>query len=129
MTEFKVAQMLSSNLLVSSLIWFNADINGYPIMRLTQDQIETIRHSVQDIYGNNARVWLFGSRVDDNRRGGDIDLLIQPDESEQVSLAHKIRFLVKLELAFGERKIDVVIEKPGDQRDIVRIAHETGIQL
>ena len=44
-------------------------------------------------------------------------------------LAKKIRFLARLEKTLGERRIDVVIELPGDVRPIVRIAHETGVRL
>ena len=48
-------------------------------MRLTADQAEVIRTAVREVYGEESRLWLFGSRVDDNRRGGDIDLLVRPN--------------------------------------------------
>ena len=99
-------------------------------MRLTAEQREVIRSAVREIYGENSRLWLFGSRVDDERRGGDIDLLVRPDSSScGYALMDKIRLLGKLERGIGERKIDVVIETPDDQRTIVRIAHERGIPL
>ena len=99
-------------------------------MRLTAEQREVIRSAVREIYGENSRLWLFGSRVDDERRGGDIDLLVRPDSSGGgYALMDKIRLLGKLERGIGERKIDVVIETPDDQRTIVRIAHERGIPL
>lgn len=47
-------------------------------MRLTTEQREVIRSAVRDIYGADSGIWLFGSRVDDSRRGGDIDLLVRP---------------------------------------------------
>lgn len=99
-------------------------------MRLTQPQIDAIRQTAAETFGAAACVWLFGSRVDDTKRGGDIDLLIRPDPSacDQV-LMRKVRFLGKLERILGERKIDVIIESPADARPIVRIAHETGVQL
>jgi hypothetical protein len=34
-----------------------------------------------------------------------------------------------LERLLGERKIDLVIEQPDDTRDIVKVAHTTGIQI
>jgi len=99
-------------------------------MRLTAEQTEVIRIAVREIYGEDSRLWLFGSRVDDERRGGDIDLLVRPDSSGGgYALMDKIRLLGKLERGLGERKIDIVIETPDDQRPIVKIAHERGIQL
>jgi hypothetical protein len=44
-------------------------------MRLTDQQPTIIRTAVTEIFGAGANVWLFGSRVDDNKRGGGINLL------------------------------------------------------
>lgn len=99
-------------------------------MRLTLAQRDAIRSSVNDIFGVNTKVWLFESRVDDSKRGGDIDLLIRPTETRNLSLlASKIRLLSVLETKIGERKVDVVIGTSDDVRPIVRIAHETGVLL
>ena len=99
-------------------------------MRLTTAQITAIRRTAAEVFGEQANIWLFCSRVDDSKRGGDIDLLIRPDHSlTSPVLPHKIRFLSSLERLLGERKIDVVIEEPDDPRPIVRIAHETGVRL
>lgn len=99
-------------------------------MRLTQEQIAAIRISVNEVFGPGTQVWLFGSRVDNRRRGGDIDLLVRPAAAHiKPSLASKVRFLNKLEGRIGERKVDVVIEADNDSRPIVRVAHETGVLL
>jgi len=45
-------------------------------MRLTHTQQAAIRASVNRVIGAKSRIWLFGSRVNDSKRGGDIDLLI-----------------------------------------------------
>jgi predicted nucleotidyltransferase len=75
-------------------------------------------------------VWLFGSRVNDDKKGGDIDLLVRPDQAAPAPLfANKIRMLTLLERMLGERKIDLVVEQRGDTRPIVTVAHTTGIQL
>lgn len=99
-------------------------------MRLTSDQIEAIRESAREAFCDQVRVWLFGSRTDDGARGGDIDLLVAPRELDAAqALRSKIRFLARLERRLGERKIDVVVEIPGDRRPIVGIAHATGVRL
>ena len=99
-------------------------------MRLTAEQAAIIRSAAAEVFGSDARVWLFGSRVDDSKRGGDIDLLVQAGPlPAQETLLRKLRFLGRLEDGLGERKIDVVIEQPGDSRAIVRIAHASGRQL
>ncbi len=102
-------------------------------MRLTAEQIQAIRDSVCAALGNDASVWLFGSRVDDTRRGGDIDLLVRPPpelgaDPEQAFLA-KLRLLAELKRRLGERKVDVIFETPLDSRSIVLIARQTGIPL
>lgn len=99
-------------------------------MRLSQEQTEVIRNAVRDTYGKDSKLWLFGSRVNDKLRGGDIDLLVRPGSfAERYNLMDKIRLLGRLERDLGERKVDIVIETSNDQRAIVRIAHETGTPL
>ena len=58
------------------------------------------------------RLWLFGSWVDDARRGGDIDLYLEPQEGNAAELvAAKLRFLAALHRRLGERRIDVVLRR------------------
>ena len=100
-------------------------------MRLTETQRAAIRTAVAENLGPGSGIWLFGSRTDDAKRGGDIDLLIIPEliiPREQF-FARKIQLLARLERLLGERKIDMLIEIPDDPRPIVRIAHATGIKL
>jgi len=97
-------------------------------MRLTREQAEAIRQAADQAFGVGTDVWLFGSRVDDNKRGGDIDLLLRPQQHDH-ALTRKLKLLRLLEQQLGERKIDILIETPDDPRPIVRIAHETGVRL
>jgi predicted nucleotidyltransferase len=46
-------------------------------MRLTSDQVLTILGTASRLSGEDAVVYLFGSRLDDRARGGDVDLLIE----------------------------------------------------
>ena len=64
-------------------------------MRLTETEIHIIKHSATDIFGSDVAVFLFGSRVDDTKKGGDIDLYIKTNFAND--LTHKIKFLVALE--------------------------------
>lgn len=47
-------------------------------MRLKAEEIEKIRSAVEEHFGIGSGIWLFGSALDDKRRGGDIDLYVEP---------------------------------------------------
>ena len=105
-------------------------------MRLSLDQIQAIREAATAAFGQGTSVWLFGSRVDDAKKGGDIDLLVSPapktglaDDLPQQAFMQKIRMLTLLEQHLGERKVDLIVEHPKDDRPIVEIAYRTGIKL
>ena len=74
-------------------------------MRLTPQEQAAIRSSVQQADAQ-ASVYLFGSRVDDAARGGDIDLLVI---SSHINLMAKIDILTTLHQQLGDRKIDLLI--------------------
>ncbi len=101
-------------------------------MRLSDQQCSIIRAAVTENFGAEADVWLFGSRVDDAARGGDIDLYIEPatDDAEAI-IESKLNFLVSLYKSLGEQKIDVVIRRPGFKKNlpIYKIAKQTGVKL
>lgn len=105
-------------------------------MRLSTDQIQAICQAATNAFGQGTSVWLFGSRADDAKKGGDIDLLVCPhvstaaDAAEpQQTFMQKIKMLNLLERYLGERKIDIVVEQVQDPRPIVEVAHKTGIKL
>jgi predicted nucleotidyltransferase len=101
-------------------------------MRLTDHQIMTIRTTVADVFGEDAKVWLFGSRVDDQQRGGDIDLLIKTNYADVMKIARaEINLMSRLQAKLGEQKIDVLIEYPTRETypPIFRVAKQTGIML
>ncbi len=45
-------------------------------MRVSQKEIQIIKDTIYKYFSNNVEIFLFGSRVDDNKKGGDIDLYI-----------------------------------------------------
>ena len=85
-------------------------------MRLTPHQRQVLTEAARDCFDAGVQVRLFGSRADDARRGGDIDLLIQTQLSDpaQISRAHT-QFLARVYTALGEQKIDVLIDYPNRQ--------------
>jgi len=46
-------------------------------LRLSKEIKDSVVHYAKEYFGNNIKLYLFGSRVDDSKRGGDIDLLIE----------------------------------------------------
>ena len=101
-------------------------------MRLTDQQRAIIRATVAETFGARADVWLFGSRVDDSKRGGDIDLLIETDQVDVDAIARaEISFLTKIQMKLGEQKIDVLLDYPSRKTrpPIFSVAKQTGILL
>ena len=72
---------------------------------------------------------LFGSRLDDSRRGGDIDLLVVTDLAPAEAAVRRIDLLADLWLALGERKIDIVLDDGGAPSAIVEKARHEGVEL
>jgi predicted nucleotidyltransferase len=99
-------------------------------MRLTKRQIEAIHNATREVFGSRARVKLFGSRVDDDARGGDIDLLIECPEPIENAGVFAARLAAKIQMRIGERKIDVLYVWPGmKQLPVHRAALEQGVDL
>jgi len=100
-------------------------------MRISKLQREIIKQTVFKHFGAGSDMRLFGSRVDDNARGGDIDLYIEPEiQAIDDIVAAKLDTLVELHQLLGEQKIDLVINrKMGVMLPIYKIAKETGIAL
>jgi predicted nucleotidyltransferase len=76
-------------------------------MRLSASQVNIIKTSVLGI-DPEARVFLFGSRVNDLLKGGDIDVLIF---SSKMDFTAKVELKYKLLEQMEEQKIDIVITK------------------
>jgi predicted nucleotidyltransferase len=79
-------------------------------MRISEEEITLIKKLARQIFGNGTKVFLFGSRVDDRKKGGDIDLFITGEQKSNYTVAHKIDFLVELKSLIGDQKIDVILD-------------------
>jgi len=95
-------------------------------MRLNKFYIQTIKQSFYEVF-QNGNIYLFGSRVDDNKKGGDIDLYLEIGEKVNL-LKRKLKFLAKIKRILGEQKIDVIFNID-ENRLIEKEAKEWGIKL
>jgi uncharacterized protein len=98
-------------------------------VRLEPDEVRAIKAAAREAFGEDAVVRLFGSRADDSRKGGDIDLHVEvaPEIDEWRA---RSRFEESLFARIEEQRVDVVVRKRGaEMRGIDRIAHRDGIAL
>jgi len=96
-------------------------------MRLSLFEIETIIKLKNKYYGKMAKIYLFGSRVDNSKKGGDIDLYIELNDIEDHEYDKKIQFLVELKSIIGIQKIDLLISK--DANRLIELEAKKGIEL
>jgi len=96
-------------------------------MRLTPYEIESIKKAFKETF-EDGKIYLFGSRVDDTKRGGDIDLYLVPTKRFDDERKRKIKFLIKLDEYIGEQKLDVVLAKDKN-RLIEQEALKYGVEL
>ena len=99
-------------------------------MRLSIDQQKTIKDAVLNEFGEDAKVWLFGSRVDDSLKGGDIDLYVEANKALDDVLSAEMRLYANLISELGDQRIDIVVRQPSSQiLEIHRQALKNGIEL
>ncbi|MBW8073009.1 MAG: nucleotidyltransferase domain-containing protein [Ferrovum sp.] len=96
-------------------------------MRLNTNQIAFIRKTVASILGTSARIYVFGSRLQDDARGGDLDLLLESET--KLSFLQRARIKSTLESHLGI-PVDVVSMQQGASRTAFQaIAHMQGVLL
>jgi predicted nucleotidyltransferase len=93
-------------------------------MRITETEKNAITRAVHAA-DTEARIWLFGSRTDDAKKGGDIDIAIL---SGKIKLPERMRIRRNIVDALGEQKIDIVVSSSGAE-PFFSMAVEKGIQI
>jgi len=99
-------------------------------MRLDESTRQTIKREALALLGAGTRVRLFGSRVDDAARGGDIDLLVAPGEPPANTVLAECQLAARLHIALDGRKVDVIIDdgtRPAPL--VVQLAEAQGVYL
>ena len=91
-------------------------------MRLEKNEIFIIKSTFEKIFVSGD-IYLFGSRIDDNKKGGDIDLYLVTN----YDFNKELEFRILLQEKLGEQKIDILFSKDKN-RDIEKVALQ-GIKL
>ena len=95
-------------------------------MRISAKDYSSIKKYLQACIPN-SEVFLFGSRVNDMAKGGDIDLLLITQEKVPLVLLNRVRRLIINEI--GEQKIDIVNFRKSDHHPFKNLALETAVRL
>ncbi|MEO6187374.1 MAG: nucleotidyltransferase domain-containing protein [Ginsengibacter sp.] len=76
-------------------------------MRLTETEISTIKKNILR-FDPEAKIYLFGSRVNEEAKGGDIDILVI---SEKIGFIEKVKIKTGIFKEIEEQKLDLVVKK------------------
>lgn len=93
-------------------------------MRIGEREKEAIVAAVKEA-DDEAPVWLFGSRTDDAKKGGDIDIAVL---SKKIGVMEKIRIKRSICRKIGEQKIDLLVSSSGHEA-FFQLAVEQGKKL
>jgi predicted nucleotidyltransferase len=95
-------------------------------MRIAKKQLAFLKQEVKK-YAPEAKLYLFGSRLNDKKRGGDIDIMILTKEA--FPLEQKWEVKIKFYEKFGDQKIDVVTFTFDDQDNFKKLVLLEGIEI
>ncbi|SMM99281.1 hypothetical protein SPONN_403 [uncultured Candidatus Thioglobus sp.] len=99
-------------------------------MRLSQLQIKTIKAEAIALFGDSVKVILFGSKVNDDAKGGDIDLMINVVKQDDNLWRKVLRLNTNIQQKLGEQKIDIITKYQGQKlENIHKEALRTGVVL
>jgi predicted nucleotidyltransferase len=96
-------------------------------MRLNKEYKKAIKEAVQSRF-SDAKIYLFGSRVDDAKKGGDIDLYVEVDKKPH--FLDKPQILAEIKKKIKEQKIDLVFNYPNKKEELIdKKAKQNGVLL
>ena len=85
-------------------------------MRLTDHQARSIRQLALEVAGTHARVRVFGSRLEDAARGGDVDLMLELPEPVANPALVAAQFSARVTRLMHGRRVDVLLTAPNLMR-------------
>ncbi len=99
-------------------------------IRLSDSQVTAICAAFKSCFNDGDSLWVFGSRADITKRGGDIDLYVETTlQPLKQAIDIKNKFFTKLVRELGDQKIDIVINNDSGTKLIYNIAKTEGVQL
>jgi predicted nucleotidyltransferase len=104
----------------------------YDSIRLPKTEVDAIVESFIASFAKTDNLWIFGSRVDLQARGGDIDLYVETSETDaEIITKQRAKFIWDICSKIGDQKIDVVIKLTKDKfhLPIYDVAINNGIKL
>jgi predicted nucleotidyltransferase len=99
-------------------------------MRLSELQRSIITESVNEIFGQDATVRLFGSRVDDLAKGGDIDLLVEIPSVDPLKTRKSLQLSGKISRKLDDMiNVDVIVKDQSTRISLIHQEGMTGVRL
>jgi len=97
-------------------------------MRLNAETKDKIIKYASQYFGPDIKLYLFGSRIYDHKKGGDIDLYLE--SLKEIDINHQVKFLNSIYKYATERKIDLIVKTPSSKdKPIYHTAKQEGILL
>ncbi len=94
-------------------------------VRLKEKEIKAIKDIIQS-FDKEARVYIYGSRADLSKKGGDIDILVV---SPKISLEQELKIKAKLLVALGDRKVDLVVSKSPTENPFTDLIYSQAVEI
>lgn len=99
-------------------------------MRITDYQRQVILESSLEVFGDEAEVRLFGSRLDDSKRGGDIDLLVNLPFVEPMRTAKSLKLSSMISRKLDDMvDVDVVVKDSATLASLIYQEGMNGVRL
>jgi predicted nucleotidyltransferase len=96
-------------------------------MRLSNHEIAIIKRNILK-YIKDAKIMLFGSRVDDAKKGCDIDIFVET--KHEVALKELLKILANIEMEGLSRRVDLLVKTPNSkEQNIFKTAMQEGVLL
>lgn len=95
-------------------------------MRISPEQVDFLKKEILSFLPN-AVVYLFGSRVDDQKKGGDIDIMVL--SNRKIGWKEKAKMKWRYYEEFGEQRIDIVSATFDEKSPFKELVLQQGIKI